>query len=222
MDIYSEESLKQFIEQNPLNFSARRIELAKKDFYGVRNGKVSDEYADYILWALGEPSRHERFGKYLLHFIKENGWKSILEVGCGEETLLAQWLYQHLEGDVSITAMDICEMHCNEPEIRLVRKAFDKNEDLSGYDVVVAQEPCDATESVISACTEQNIPFCVILCGVAHTRLTGELDEDAYDWYAYLMKTYPGCGFQLWKNGRFSSGCIYSEKVFYKLKQGEN
>ena len=62
----------------------------------------------------------------------------------------------------------------------------------------------------------------MILCGVAHTRLTGELDEDAYDWYAYLMKTYPGCGFQLWKNGRFSSGCIYSENVFYKLKQGEN
>lgn len=219
MDIYNEESFMKFIEQNPLKFSERRIELAKRDFYGVRNGKVSDEYADYILWAQGEPSRHEHFGKYLLPFIKENGWSSILEVGCGEETLLAGWLSQHLDQNVNITAMDCCEMHCSESGIRLIKKEFDKNENLDGYDVVIAQEPCDATESIICACTEQNTPFCVILCGVPHTRLTGELDEDVYDWYAYLLKTYPGCGFQIWRNGRFSSGCIFSENVFEKIKQ---
>ncbi len=218
MDIYSEESFKQFAEQNPLRFSERRIEIARRDFYKERKKTASDEYADYVLWAEGEPSRHEHFGKYLLSFINKNGWKSVLEVGCGEETLLAQWLYQNID-DVSITAMDLCEMHCDEPEIRLVRKAFDENEDLSGFDVVVAQEPCDATESIISACTKQNVPFCVILCGVPHTRLTGELDENAYDWYAYLLKTYPGCGFQIWRNGRFSSGCIYSEGFLDKINQ---
>ena len=136
---------------------------------------------------------------------------------CGvAEPLLSEWLYHQFEGEVSITAMDICEMHCHEPHIPCIQKAFSADENLSGYDAVITQEPCDAAERIIKACTGQKVPFCVILCGVPHTRLTGELDEDAYAWYAYLIKSYPNCGFQIWKNGRFSSGCIYSESDFYR------
>lgn len=213
MDIYSEDTLKLFISQNPLRFSERRLALVRQDFYRERRKTVSDEYVDYVLWAEGEPSRHEHFGEYLLPFIRKNNWRSILEVGCGEEPLLAEFLYQHLEG-VTITAMDICGFHSLEPNLRCIQRAFSEHEDLTGYDAVIAQEPCDATERIIKSCTEQNVPFCVILCGVPHARLSGELDEDAYAWYAYLMKTYPDCGFQIWRNGRFSSVCIDSKQGF--------
>lgn len=216
MEIYSEDTLNQFIAQNPLRFSEKRMKLVKKDFYRKQRKTVSDEFVDFVLWAEEESARHEHFGAYLLPFIRKNQWNSILEVGCGEEPLLAEWLYHQLEGEVSITAMDICEMHCHEPHIPCIQKAFSADENLSGYDAVIAQEPCDAAERIIKACTGQKVPFCVILCGVPHTRLTGELDEDAYAWYAYLIKSYPNCGFQIWKNGRFSSGCIYSESDFYR------
>ena len=190
------------------------MELVKKDFDREQRKTVSDEFVDFVLWAEEESARHEHFGAYLLPFIRKNQWNFILEVGCGEEPLLA--LYRQLEVEVIITAMDICEIHCHEPHIQCIQKAFSADENLSGYDAVIAQEPCDAAERIIKACTEQKVPFCVILCGVPHIRLTDKLDEDAYAWYAHLIKTYPNCGFQIWKSGRFSSGCIYSESDFYR------
>ncbi len=212
MDIYSEETLMQFAEQNPLDFSEHRIEFVRRDFYRQKRKTVSDEFVDYVLWAEGNPSRQEHFGIFLLPVIKARNWKSILEVGCGETALLSKWLYSHLEGKVKMTAIDKCNIHCDEPEITLIQREFSDNEKLTDYDAVIAQEPCEASELIIKNCTEQKIPFCVILCGVPHTRLTGELDKDAYSWYAYLLKTYPDCKFMIWKNGRFSSGCIYSEE----------
>ena len=221
MDIHNKETFTQFKELNPLEFSERRMQLAENDFYRPRHGLVSDEYVEYVLWAEGTPARHEQFGEFLLPTIKANGWRSLLEVGCGEAALLSRYLYDRLCNDVSITAVDQSEITCRHPKIRLMQKTFTGAEDLTGYDAVIALDPCEAAELIVKACTEQNVPYCVVLCGVPHRRLTGELDEDAYGWYAYLISTYPDCGFRIWKNGRFSSGCIYSKQDFDKKDVSE-
>ena len=83
MDIYSEDTLNQFIAQNPLRFSEKRMEPVKKDFYRKHRKTVSYEFVDFVLWAEEESARHEHFGAYLLPFIRKNLWNSILEVGCG-------------------------------------------------------------------------------------------------------------------------------------------
>lgn len=216
MDIYNEDLFIRFIEENPLRFSAQRMAIARKDFYGHRHGTASDEFADYVLWAEKSPARHEHFGAFLLPLIKENGWCAILEVGCGETALLSEYLYQELGDNVTITAMDQCDIKCGDPSVKIIKHKFTGTENLAEYDAVIAQEPCEAAELIVKACTEQNVPYCVILCGVPHTRLTGVLDDDVYDWYAYLLSTYPNSKFTKWYNGRFSSGCIYSENMFNK------
>ena len=214
MNIFDEEKFVQFITENPLNFSEKRIKTAKDDFYSERNGLITDELAEFILWKKGLPARYEHFGNFLLPYIQSNDWKSILEVGCGEAFLLSKHLHNQLKGKTSFTAVDICEFTDEAPKIKLIRTEFTGTENLSQYDAVIAQEPCDAAERIIKVCTEQNKPFFVILCGVPHRRLTGELDDDVHQWYDYLLETYPNCKFKIWRNGCFSSGCIYSEKGF--------
>ncbi len=214
MDIYNEELLNRFADENPLRFSEQRMELVRRDFYEHKRGIVSDEFVDYVLWTEELPARHEHFGTFLLSIIKEQGWNTILEVGCGETALLSDFLHHALGESVTITAMDQCDIQCDDIAVKIVKQKFTGAEDLSGFDAVIAQEPCEAAELIIKACTEQKIPFCVILCGVPHKRLTGELDDDVHAWYAYLLSTYPHSRFTIWDNGRFSSGCIYSENGF--------
>ena len=214
MDIYNEDLLNRFAVKNPLRFSEQRMALVRRDFYNHKRGTVSDEFVDFVLWAEKLPARHEHFGSFLLPIIRDNAWKSVLEVGCGETALLSEYLYQALAGNVTITALDQCDIQCNVSGINLVMHKFTGVEDLSAFDAVIAQEPCEATELIIKSCTEQNVPYCVILCGVPHIRLTGVFDDDVYAWYAYLLSTYPNSQFAIWNNDRFSSGCIYSENGF--------
>lgn len=214
MDIYNEDLFAKFTEDNPFKFSELRMELARKDFYGQHRGTVSDEFADYVLWAERSPARHEKFGTFLLPIIKDNCWKSILEVGAGENVLLSLFLHNMLGENIKITAMDKCRIICDNSSINIISREFTGTEDLTDYDAVIAQEPCEAAELIIRSCTEQSVPYCVILCGVPHKRLTGVLDTNAYEWYAYLLETYPDSRFIKWRNGRFSSGCIYSKNGF--------
>ncbi|MBR1444592.1 MAG: hypothetical protein IJ583_13795 [Firmicutes bacterium] len=214
MEIYNEEKFKRFMEENPFKFSEERIERAKKDFYEPRKGVMCDELVEFVLWANGYPARHEKFGDHLLPIIKRNEWKNVLEVGCGEVFLLSEYLFEKLEGKVKFTAMDKCGFARDSKDITLIDDEFTENYDISGYDLIIAQEPCEAAECIIKNCTENDKPFCVILCGAPHKRLTGEIDEDVNSWYIYLMKTYPQCGFGIWRNGRFHSGYIYSTEEF--------
>lgn len=218
MSIFNEEKFLQFISENPLRFSKKRLKIALDDFYSKRKGLITDELAEFILWEKGLPARHKHFGDFLLPYIQANEWNSILEVGCGEAFLLSKYLYKELNGKTDFTVIDICEFTEDDSNITLLRTEFTGEENLSQYDAVIAQEPCDAAERIIKACTEQDKPFFVILCGVPHRRLTGELDNDVYKWYEYLLETYPGCKFDTWRDDCFSSGCIYSENGFGILK----
>ena len=72
--------------------------------------------------------------------------------------------------------------------IEVIKDKFDyKKFDLSKYDYVVAEEPCDATEHVVRACVEQKIPFMIVLCGTPHKLISGGIHKDVFEWYEYLV-----------------------------------
>lgn len=58
---------------------------------------------------------------------------------------------------------------------------------MSWVDCVIAQEPCDATEHIVRACTSQNIPFLMTLCGVPHKLISGKTLRSVNEWYDYLV-----------------------------------
>ncbi len=79
------------------------------------------------------------------------------------------------------------------PGIQYRKEAFDyRTTQVSGYDYVIGQEPCDAAEHIVRACACRKIPFIVLLCGVPHRLISGEMPEDVWQWYQYLREIDPG------------------------------
>ena len=62
-----------------------------------------------------------------------------------------------------------------------------ENTDVSGYDAVIAQEPCEATEHIIRACLMATKPFIISLCGIPHALISGEMPETLNEWHEYLL-----------------------------------
>ena len=66
-----------------------------------------------------------------------------------------------------------------------------KKFDLSPYDFIIAQEPCDATEHIVRACIAQNKPFINSLCGVTHKAISGKMPKNTNEWYTDLQNISP-------------------------------
>ena len=144
---------------------------------------ISDEYLDFKLWLRGEPSRQEKFAKFIVKKLRKGS--KILEVGGGRTGRLSRILSE--EGFI-MTCMDPkLEMESTE-NVEFIKGVFNyKRTDLSNYDYVIAQEPCEATEHIIRACVKQKKPFIIIPCGVPHKLISGKNPKDVNEWYEYLI-----------------------------------
>ena len=144
---------------------------------------ISDEYLDFKLWLRGEPSRQEKFAKFIVKKLRKGS--KILEVGGGRTGRLSRILSE--EGFI-MTCMDPkLEMESTE-NVDFIKWVFNyKRTDLSNYDYVIAQEPCEATEHIIRACVKQKKPFIIIPCGVPHKLISGKNPKDVNEWYEYLI-----------------------------------
>lgn len=168
-------------ELTPLEFVNLEKELNKP------GGNLdSDQHLDFLLWCNDYPSRQELFANYLIKYLPKNPDAKILEVGCGRTARLSRIL---AEKGFTMTCIDP-KVDCSYLNgIKSIKGKFDyRTFDLSEYDFVIAQEPCDATEHIVRACTNQDKPFIVSLCGVPHKLISGEIPKKLDDWYDYLWK----------------------------------
>lgn len=184
-----EKLITQYRLENPNELTEEALLKIERELTEPKDGTISDELLDFKLWCGGHMSRQEAFAEYLLQYLPPEKSCRILEVGAGRTAKLSRLLAQ--KG---------YRMTCMDPEldrefngkirgddIRVVRQPFDfRQVDLSGYDWVVAQEPCEATEHIVRACLAQHKPFVVALCGTPHRLLSGEMPEDIWAWYGYL------------------------------------
>lgn len=181
--------LEEYKKENPNRLAAEQFEALEQEILHPQKGIISDEYLDYKFWCQGLPSRQEWFADYLKDEILPLRELHILEVGCGRYAKLSVLLkgIGH-----RMTCMDPKAEPVEDAEIEVRREAFHcENVDLKGYDFVVAQEPCEATEHIVRACTRQQVPFAMVLCGVPHERISGGMPDDVYEWYDYLAAIDP-------------------------------
>lgn len=189
--------LKKYKEQNPNELTQEQFEKIEAELLHPKDGTISDERLDFKLWCQGLLSRQEAFAEYISQeFLQKTGNSEkieklekpsrILEVGGGRRGRLSRLL---AEKGYEMTCMDPeLEMEKEKDGIVWVKKVFDyRTVSLKGYDLVVAQEPCEAAEHIIRACLEQKVPFVIALCGTPHRLISGEMPEDVWEWYEYLQ-----------------------------------
>lgn len=163
--------LAEYKKETPGWLTEEQFEILEQEILHPKKGTISDTRLDFRLWCEGLLSRQEWFAAYLAEKLLPEGRLHILEVGCGSYPRLS--LLLKAQGH-SLTCMDPGAELVEEEGIEVRREAFDwESVDLGGYDFVVAQEPCEATEHIVRACTGQRVPFAMVLCGVPHALLCG-------------------------------------------------
>lgn len=175
---------------NPNELTLQQFLKLEQEIKKPDTKTISDEYFDFKLWYNGYPSRQENFATFIAKKLSENEGAKILEVGGGRTARLSRILS---EKGFKMTCIDPKVELTSDNGIEYIKGKFDYKEfDLSIYDYVVAQEPCEATEHVVRACTNQNIPFMMTLCGVPHKLISGKMPKDVNEWYGYLVNIASG------------------------------
>lgn len=168
---------------NPHQLSDEKLKAIEKEIKFPKKDLISDEYLDFKLWYQGKPSRQVCFANFIEKTIPSNKSLKLLEVGGGSQARLSIIL---AEKGYQMTCMDP-KINVEHQSVTMIKDYFDyRTIDLSPYDYVIAQEPCEATEHIIRACTKQNVPFIIVLCGVPHRLINGFQYNDVLDWYDYL------------------------------------
>lgn len=185
MDL-QERKLEEYQALNPNELTEKQFCKIRKEIKKPERNTISDEYFDFKLWCLGMLSQQEYFAKYLAKKLHRKNAQKVLEVGCGRTFRLSKMLAAEgfcttcIDPKIELPKQDVEKIVC-------LQARFDLHYDLSNFDVVVAQEPCDATEHVVRACVTQNKPFIMSLCGVPHNLMSGKKPKDVYEWYEYLL-----------------------------------
>jgi len=170
---------------NPNELSQEQIQNLKHEFKNPKPDTTSDEFLDFKLWCIKHPSRQETFAEYLAKKLPIN--TKILEVGCGRTARLSRFLS---EKGFNMTAIDP-QLNSIQEGIISIKDTFSQNSDIRMYDYVIGQEPCEATEHIVRACTAQKIPFLISLCGTPHKLISGQMPKNYEDWYNHLINISP-------------------------------
>lgn len=170
-------------ESNPNELSEEQFRKLEHEIEYPKEEGISDEYFDFKLWCIDRPSRQEYFANFLSKKLLKHQGAKILEVGGGRTGRLSRMLAKK---GFDMTCIDP-KLEFEGNEIKCIREKFDyKKFDLTSYDYVIAQEPCEATEHIVRACIAQDIPFFIILCGTSHRLISGKKPKTAREWYEYL------------------------------------
>lgn len=171
--------LDEYCIQNPNGLLPSQLAKIREEMEQPKK-TITDEYLDFMLWCKGMPSRQESFADYIEKELPVTKVKNILEVGGGINGRLSLLL---AEKGYCMTCIDpeldtdcvsdyysarYDDSHClNNTKVTFRKEMFDyRTADVSRYDYVIAQEPCEATEHIVRVCTIQKVPFMVLLCGV--------------------------------------------------------
>lgn len=169
---------------NPNELSLEQFLKLEKEIKHPKPTIISDEYFDFKLWCRGLPSRQESFAEFVAKKMAKKDGAKVLEVGGGRTGRLSRILN---EKGYRMTCIDP-KLELVSSDIECIKGQFNyKTFDLSVYDYVIAQEPCEATEHVVRACATQNVPFMMALCGVPHRLISGQTPKSVEEWYDYLL-----------------------------------
>jgi len=174
--------LKVYKQLNPNKLSEHQF---KEIEHYIKCKKITAvDYVDFEMWCRKLPTRQELFAKYIEKQLARHPGAKILEVGSDRTGKLSILLKEKGFKMSCINPM----LEVTSDNIEFIKSRFNyKDINLSKYDYVIAQEPCDATEYVVRACINQNVPFMITLDGEPHRLISGTKPKEANTWYKYMQ-----------------------------------
>lgn len=177
---------------NPHELTTQQFTSLEKELRHSNDPHLSDQYYDFLLWCGNHPSRQECLANFISKKLSKHPGAKILEVGCGRTARLSRFMNKNgfqmtcIDPNLDLSSIEKFE------GIEGIRGKFDYRKfDISPYDYVIAQEPCDATEHIVRACVAVDKPFFMALCGVPHKLINGKLPKNHNEWYDYLKGIAP-------------------------------
>lgn len=150
-----------------------------------------DDCIDFYLYLKGYPSRQEIFAKYIYDnkLRGKTGIKKILEVGAGKHARVGKFLS---EKGFFVTCIDPKLTTISQKNLICIAQKFDYHKfDISDYDYIIAQEPCEGAEQVVRACIKANKPFTETLCGQPHKLISKKRVKNGEEWHRELKRLHP-------------------------------
>lgn len=196
-----------YLKVNEERFTETEKELFMKNLDDCLSGKTEnydDEIYDFFV-ATGLKNKPRREEEFISHLNKRHNltrYHKIMDVGAGRLCRLSE----------SLAKMGF-EMHAVDPNIRFSGKeakekgiaSISKNKFIcdyaspnskgtiiTGYDLLVGLEPCEATEHIIRQAMQYKIPFEILLCAAPHDSIDGQSFDKMFRWYRYLTSISDG------------------------------
>ena len=188
--------LNKYRQENPYLLDETGFNKIVFDIMAPGTDFVYDEYLDFLLWCNGKPGRQDNFRNFLTTALFPHcpDCQSIMEIGCGKYARLSASLAYD---GFTVTCVDpVLENKSSYNTIKYYSISFDYRDDFclqlaASNDLVIGQEPCDATEHIIRACEITQTHYFVILCAVPHMRSDNIMPQSVWDWYDYLQACSP-------------------------------
>lgn len=205
-----------WLKQNPLLLNSeekQKFLLGLEEYFDDSSITIDDEVYDFLVQChlvKNEP-REDIFMRYLLAKYVSFRGKHVLDVGAGRVCALSNVLAKK---GAKVTAMDTNIRQdskiLQKVKITGIKKLFVCDEfsktgtgtNIQRFDLIVGQEPCDATEHIIRQALKYNKPFDISLCASPHKSLDGRTFETYEQWYEHLAGisnevsiTKKDCGF---------------------------
>ena len=102
---------------------------------------------------------------------KMYGWDNrILEIGGGYYPIFSKYIdmEQQRLGSGNITVMDPLLVTNSLGKVKLQKKKFSRDMDVSDFDILIGICPCEATKDIISSAIINKKEFFIALCGCVH------------------------------------------------------
>ena len=213
-----------FLAQHKDDIDPFEYEYIKKNIMHIEKNFmyypfVAREIYDKLGLMKDEENVYHRFAEFVreLYDITD---MSILEVGGGVYPTFAERISTQA-GKVTVYDPRLSKHQKSTDKLKLVRRNFNKNMNLNGYDLVLALMPCKGAEAVLDACVEQDKDFIVGLC-------EGGPHGDCFDFYEdeeeWISSTVSYADARLRRNGtgklltKRLEGCSYPYPIVYNSR----
>ena len=169
--------LRAYLDTKGKNYEESALEYLEEN---IMSSLGEEEIPDILMQIYNElglyyPSRSPYVG-YFNKLLSIHGLdKDILDVGGGHLPtfghMIAKYQLRIGKGTISVIDPALITNKSKMPNLKLIKEEFNKEYDITNYDMLVGILPCDTTEDLIESAIVNHKDFFVGMCGCIHGEL---------------------------------------------------